>query len=331
MLFGAASFCVAGAALGASPARLAWQAQHSGHIGFVFRGRLSTWSTFMAGAASGAPQARFAWQVQHLEHLRLGLTTSRCSTGSISVAYCRAFFTAQTIHTPPSTLHHQTHHHQDNTISTTSSTQSHQHNLINTSPSTQHHLHNTIYTTSSTQHHLHNIIKHNIINTHHLHYISNTTSSTQHHKHITIYTTPSTQLTTPSTPTPHHQTLAGAALGTLPSYPFCLIPANFPFCFSSVWIVLCFCFVDLFHSWMSEDIVNMWGYPALYFFDICSRVCLANIMLRGVVRASKCPNGSCRHLCNWKFKFQLALKFEIHTGLKSSKPWLFQPMSSGPG
>ena len=27
-----------------------------------------------------------------------------------------------------------------------------------------------------------------------------------------------------------------------------------------------FCFVDLFHSWMSEDTVNMWGYPVLEFF-----------------------------------------------------------------
>ena len=253
-LLGAASFCVAGAALGASPARFAWQAQHSEHLRFVLRGRCSTWSTFievggslatsdafgsclvlgsrrstwsisvsfcMAGAALGAAQVRFAWQAQHLEHLRLVLR-GRCSTGSISAAYCEPFFRAQTIHTTPTTVHHQTQHHQH----------THQlHFIINTTSSTHHHLHNTIYTTSSTQHHLHYIIKHNIINTHisyissstqhHLHYIikhyiintdqlhntSYTTSSTQHHLHYIIkhyiintdqlhntsYTTPSTQ------------------------------------------------------------------------------------------------------------------------------------------
>ena len=147
MTLGAASFCVAGAALGAPPARFAWQAQHLEHLS----------SFCVAGATLGAaPPAGFAWQAQHLD-LCLVLRCS-CSTWSTKVSFCMAgaaldasqlgiaghFSQAQTIHTIPSTLHHQTHHHQDNTLSTTSSTQSHQHNLTNASPSTQHHLHNII-------------------------------------------------------------------------------------------------------------------------------------------------------------------------------------------
>ena len=119
----------------------------------------------MAGAALGAPPARFAWEVQHLEHLSLMLH-GRCSTWI--------------------------HHHQHNTISTTS-----QHNLINTASLAHHHLHNnTTCTTPATQHHLHYIFKHTINNTapsqHHQHNLINTTSSTHHHLHTTIYTTPST-------------------------------------------------------------------------------------------------------------------------------------------
>ena len=49
MLLGAASICVAGAALGASPG-----------------------SFCVAGAALGAPEFRFPWQAQHLEHLHRG-------------------------------------------------------------------------------------------------------------------------------------------------------------------------------------------------------------------------------------------------------------------
>ena len=109
------------------------------------------------------------------------------------------------------------------------STHHHLHNTIYTTPSTQHHLHNTIYTTPSTLHR-----QHNIINTHTpstLHHQQ--TSSTQPHQYITIYRTPSTQHdlhniihTTPSTL--HHHILASAALGALPSHPFCLIPADTP-------------------------------------------------------------------------------------------------------
>ena len=128
----------------------------------------------MAGAALGAPQPRLAWQAQHLQHLQL-VFRGKCSTWSTSGSFCvagaaleasqlriaRHFFRSQTIHTTPSTLRHQTQHHQHtHIIYTTSSTQHHQHNLTNTSPSTQHHLHNSINTTPSTQHHLHYTIKH---------------------------------------------------------------------------------------------------------------------------------------------------------------------------
>ena len=94
------------------------------------------------------------------------------------------------------------------------------HTIIKTTPSnttSSTHTH-TIYTTSSTHHHQHNLI--------------NTSPSSQHHLHNTSYTTQSTL---------HHQTLAGAALGALPYYPFCL---------------------------MSEDTVNMWGCPDIYFLSL---------------------------------------------------------------
>ena len=56
---GAASVGVAGAAFGAHPARVAWQAQHLEPLQLVLRGRCSTWSPSssfcMAGAALGAP------------------------------------------------------------------------------------------------------------------------------------------------------------------------------------------------------------------------------------------------------------------------------------
>ena len=141
--------------------------------------------------------------------------------------------------------------------------------------STHHHLHNTIYTTSSTQHHLITLHHQHTIKTtpsrqHHQHNIPNTTSPTQPHQHITIYLKPSTQHhldniihTTPSTL--HHHIVAGAALGALPSssYPFCLIPADTPLVIFFVVACSLFGFVDLFHTWISEDIVNLWGYPVL--------------------------------------------------------------------
>ena len=231
-----------------APPRFAWQGQHLEHLRLALRGRRSTRST----------SGRCAWQVQHLEHLCLVLRGSG-STWFTKVSFCMAgaaldaspvgiaghFFKAQTIHTTPPTLHHQTHHHQDNTVSTTSSTQSHQHNFINASPSTQHHLHNTIYTTSSTQHHLHYIIKHNIINTHHLH-----ESSTQHHQHNLINTSPSTKhhlhntiYTTPSTPSTHIYTTSSntGRCSTWSTAILALLPHScwYPFCYSLLRIVLC--------------------------------------------------------------------------------------------
>ena len=169
-LVGAASFCVAG------------------------RGRCSTWSTSgsfgRAGAALGAPQARFCMTGAALEASQLRIA-----------GHFFKIFKAQTTHTTPSTLHHQTYHHQDNTISTTSSTQSHQQNLISTSPTRQHHLHNTIYTTSST-HTIYTTWSNTTSSTQTIY----TTSSTQPHQHITIYIAPSTVhntiCTTPSTQ--HH-------------------------------------------------------------------------------------------------------------------------------
>ena len=132
----------------------------------------------------------------------------------------------------------------------------------------QHHLHITIYTTSSTQHHLHYMMKHNIINTHTI-YI---TSSTQHHQHNHINTSPSTYqhlhntiYTTSSTPHHLHYIITYWQVQHLehchltPSVSFLLIPLLLFF------VVACslFCFLDLFHTWMSEDIVKMWGYPVL--------------------------------------------------------------------
>ena len=57
------SFCVAGAALGAPPARFAWQVQHLEHLRLVLRGRRSTWSTSGSFCvAGGASPVRFPWQ-----------------------------------------------------------------------------------------------------------------------------------------------------------------------------------------------------------------------------------------------------------------------------
>ena len=126
----------------------------------------------------------------------------------------------------PSTLHHQTQHHQHTHTHTIYATS--QHNMINATSSTQHHLR-----------HAHYIIKHNILNTYHLHFF--TATSTQHQDNL-INTSP--------TPSTQHR---------LHSASFLLIPLLLFF------VVDCslFCFVDLFHSWMSKDTVNMWSYPAL--------------------------------------------------------------------
>ena len=143
------------------------------------------------------------------------------------------------------------------------STHHHLHNTIYITPSTLHRQHNTIYTTSSTQHHQHTHTHHPhyIINKHHQHNLTNTsqsTNTTKHHLHNTIFTTSSTQ---------HHlhyiitywkvQHLEHCHL--TPSASFLLIPLLLFF----VVVSSLFCFADLFHTWMSEDIVNMWRYPVL--------------------------------------------------------------------
>ena len=98
---GAASFCVAGATLGAPPARFAWQVQHLEHpkarfawqvqhLEHLHRGPRKSgdngllWAPLrfcVAGAALGTLQARLAWRAQHLEHLRR-IWRGRCSTWS---------------------------------------------------------------------------------------------------------------------------------------------------------------------------------------------------------------------------------------------------------
>ena len=98
----------------------------------------------------------------------------------------------------------------------------------------QQHQHNTINTTSSTQHHLHDTI--------------NTTPSTQHHLHNTIYTT--------SSHTGRCSTWSTAILPLLlTSASFLLIPLLLFF----VVVSPLFCFVDLFHTWMSEEHVGLSG------------------------------------------------------------------------
>ena len=157
-----------------------------------------------------------------------------------------------------STLHHHKQHHQHN-IYTTSSTLHHVHyiiknNIINTTSPT-HHLHNIINTTPSTLHHQ---------NQHHQHNIINTTPSRQHHQHNTINTTSVSFCVAGAAlgasqchfawQVRHSDTAHGAKnfLHTLTIYSLRksfssfstilpLLPHSswYPFCFSSLWIVLC--------------------------------------------------------------------------------------------
>ena len=99
------SFCVAGTALRAPPARFAWQAQHLKQSAEVWRRLIiGIVSLCVAGAALGTPPVRFMWQAQHLEYLQLVLHGRRstwssfrlvmrgkCRTGNISVSWqnCR--------------------------------------------------------------------------------------------------------------------------------------------------------------------------------------------------------------------------------------------------
>ena len=197
----------------------------------LLRGKCSTWTSVSYcvaghGVALGASQCHFAWQVQHSEHLQGGPRGLRKS-GQVSMDFAATETNAQL-----------------------GSTKRKEHHAAKPRPSGQHsyalvlaqpsypsaHLHITIYPTPSTQHHLHYIVstcQHYTICTPSTHTICTTSSSTQPHQHITIYITPSTQHhlhniihTTPSTL--YHHILAGAALGALPCYPFCLIPADTP-------------------------------------------------------------------------------------------------------
>ena len=211
-------------------------------------------------ATLGAPQARFEWQAQHSEHLRFVLRGRR-STWSTSGPFCMACSALEAsqlrvagpfLRLKPSTQHHLHYILKHTIINTTPSRQHHQHNLINTTSSTHHHLHKTIYTTPSTLHHQTQHHQHTPFTLHHQHNIINTTR----HQHITIYITPSTQ---------HHlhyiikhwqvQHLEHCHIS--PSASFLLRPILLFF------VCSLFCFVGLFHCWMSEDIVNMWGCPVL--------------------------------------------------------------------
>ena len=197
---GAGCFCVAGAALGAPQSHFAWQLQHSEHLSDIF-----------------------AWQVQHSEHLQRSAKVRRrlgtmgagcfCVAWRTSVSFCVAGATLRASQCHFAWQVQQSEHlHLHITTYTTSSTQHHLHRILNTTPSTPHHQtqHHQHTHTPFTLHHQHNLHQHITI------YI---TPSTQHHLHIIFHTTPST---------PHHHILAGAALGALPSYPFCLIPADTP-------------------------------------------------------------------------------------------------------
>ena len=198
----------------------------------------------MAGATLGAPPARFAWQAQHLEHLRLVLRL-RCCVHDMG-ALCQVstdFAATERAHScaeKTSTMR------PSQPMGTALVCFSSCSTILPFCTSTHHHLHNTIYITPSTLHRQHNTVNtiyttsSNTTSSTHTHTPSTLhhqqTSSTQPHQHITIYKyykTPSTQHhlhniihTTPSTL--HHHILEGAALGALPSYPFCLIPGDTP-------------------------------------------------------------------------------------------------------
>ena len=271
--------CVADAALGGPQSHSAWQVQHLGAppshgppshgrcskwstsrevrgspamiecCGCQLRlqGRCSTWSTSafcVAGAARGAPPERSAGARRRLstgrrlhlrgrrstwstsvEHLSL-ILRGWCSTRSTSVSFCVAALVCSSSCSTILPFCTSTHHHLHNTIYTAPSTLHHQAQHHQHTPSTLHHQHNIINTTSSKHHHLHNTIY--------------TTPSTQHHPHNTIYTYLHYIITYWQVQHLEHCHLTPSAL-------FLLIPLLLFF------VVACslFCFVDLFHTWMS--------------------------------------------------------------------------------
>ena len=99
MLLGAASFCVAGAALGAPQARFAWQAQHLEHLRFILRGRRSTWSTFIENHLHYIFKHTIIKTTPSPQHPQHNLINTTSSTHH---------HLHNTIYTTPSTLHHQT-------------------------------------------------------------------------------------------------------------------------------------------------------------------------------------------------------------------------------
>ena len=156
----------------------------------------------------------------------------KCSTRSTSVSFCVAGAARRRLSTVMASFKCSC----SIIIPFCTSTHHHLHNTIYTPPSTLHRRHNTIYTTSSNA----TSSTHTIYTT-----SSNTTSATQPHLHNTICTTSSTQHP-PSTLQVQH--LEHCHL--TPSASFLLIPLLLFF------LAACslFCFVDLFHMWMSEDI-----------------------------------------------------------------------------
>ena len=155
----------------------------------------------VAGAALGASLARFVWQAQHSEHLHIEVGWSLATRDAfrrhlVLRGWRSTWSTSGSFCVAGSAL---------GAPQARFAWQTEQHITF-----THHHLHIIVYTASSTHHHLHSIINTAPSPQHHL---------TSHHLHNIINTTPSTL---------HHHILAGAALGALPSYPSCLIPADTP-------------------------------------------------------------------------------------------------------
>lgn len=117
-----------------------------------------------------------------------------------------------------------------NTPATTSLTRHHLQNTRYITPSTSHQL-QYIFNTTSTEHHIHCIM-----NAKSQHDLINPSPSTQHHLHNATATSSNAIYSTSSDT---------GTLGAL------VLDCSF------------FCFADVFDSWSSLDIANMWGCPIL--------------------------------------------------------------------
>ena len=119
-----------------------------------------------------------------------------------------------------------------------------------TTSSTQHHLHKTIYLTPSTIH-----LQCSIINTtsYGIVYIA---TSTQNHEHDLINTTPFTQHHLHNTTSPNIvcTTLSDTGTWALGDLGTLVMDGSLV------------CFAAVLHSWLSEDIVSMWGHPVFSYF-----------------------------------------------------------------